>query len=363
MQVNRIDFADGRNNPLDVVHNFEVGDVIFERQTSKSFIHYPVESIIVLLQQTMQKLGKWIGKDFNLKTDLAKITHVFQIVEVNKETGQVLLADTIPERKNQFRIIDLWKDHSINLKPGATYEYDIVHLEDRNLALASAGNIIRLTQKASYLLTEEEKLERKEKNQSVKSRFSFKHGLKAILKNRAKDMTYTEKKHMMKKVVDQILESPISTGGQKNPKSYYCSYFVADQLLGSKVAEAFQKMHAGLSIKERREINDWMAEAFKMTEGMEYRNAEGKLSELAEKMASKYGDRLLDELDKLPGTLKVDMKVREKGNEKTITRIIDPKYTSPQVLGGILTKEGVGHVVGTIAANPKSSKKNKDEPV
>ena len=322
--------------PQKRVENFQVGDLLFDRyKASKSGFFYSlitggiIDYVICKLQQLSQSLFQ---KHHNLAPEDAKTEHVYQVVEVNRDNGQVLVADAVPGSKKVLRIIDLFQDHSV---PGKNYEIEVFRLKDTNLAKKSAQMAKHLAEKSSYLLTEQEK-ENKELKK-VKSTFSFFRGIQSMLYSYDDKYSYQEKKRIFTKIFDSILQSKISTE-EKTPKSFFCSFFISDQILGACSLQAFENLYNKLGEAEKQEINELIGQVLDDTENLDYRNSKGRVSALADILTKKYGDRIIKELEKLDATPKISIK--QPATKKTIKRIINPRYTSPQMLKHIVKANG-----------------------
>jgi hypothetical protein len=370
------------NSLKEASHNLLVGDLIFEKAKGKSIIFSPVDAAIIILQKMASKLNRFSGKKFNLDTHSTKIYHVYQIVEIDKVTGQVLLADAMPAKNEKLRIIDLWQDHSTKLTSSSKFELEVIRLNDQQLANDTATKVKGLALKSTYLLNEEEKQERIKERKRVgekkkQSSFSLKKGLKAIFKKPSAEISQKEMKRLMKKAMDEILVPPDTvSGGKKEPKKFFCSYFISDQLMGSQLLSAFQNVYENLAIDKQKQIDKLIEEAvngidnilkeatddFKKRNGkMEltldemarvkktvYRNQNGHLSHLAEKLTDICGENFLEELNKMEGIPKIEVEVTIKGKTEVKKRIIDPKHTSPQMLFEVLNNPALGKKVGII---------------
>lgn len=321
----------------------QVGDIVLEKvRCSKLISSHYLDIAIVIGQWIAQKFYQLLGRNVGLTFEDAKTIHVYQIVEIT-DSGDVLLADAMPSKHSKLRIISLWKDRGIAddyIHSSCGYKMEIIRLKDQTIAQNSAQKSASFSVKASYL----QDSPNPSKQAHFQSEFSFKLGRSALFTNYVnKPYSLSEKKRMMKLYLDHDLTTSLSTGGS-HPRKFFCSYFISQQLLGAHVSIAFAKMYKKLTASEQLSIHTSCESLRANVTNLNYKNSSKLVSGLAKELAQTYGDRMIEELKKLESLPQLRL-AKEPDSEG---RILDPKYTSPQMFARMLRDERVGSLVGRV---------------
>lgn len=267
----------------DLKNHVQPGDFVITRLKGK-----PDEKVdygIVALQ----KLASFINKICKKPIDgiNASVVHIAQVVEVDKNNNKIFIAEAMPTRKNQLRIIDLI-NHK-NYLNQENYDYEFYRIEDKELVEMMGKKIQRTAHKKEYTAHKKENVN----NDEIKyeNKFSFRSGMKSIFFSSSRD-NMQAKKRIFKNIFDEILQANIITGGSK-PRKLFCSSYIAHNLQGARALMAFQKLMSELDEEKAGEIQNELALLIEKTEQLPYRNATKLVSAWASKMALEHGDKIM----------------------------------------------------------------------
>lgn len=272
----------------DLCNKFNVGDVIVTHLTGHKNVS-KMYYLVVIFQS--------LAKVFGLAHQSAKpsAVHISTVVGIDAKKGRVLISEAMPGKGSGLRTIDLFEHNSSVLTKGRGYEYQVYRATPAHEATAQkAAQIgLRLSPKASYLLTEEEK-EQKANAKHFHPKYSFILGLKGIF-TKNKTFHFDAQKRLFKGMLEEHLKLPYSIGVKK-ARQIHCSAFGA---------QIFQKAAAEQAWHELLEDNPQIKTDIKNFENQiaTQRSHKG-ISKWSKEMAEKYGDKM----EKKLGHFAIDFK-------------------------------------------------------
>lgn len=271
---------------------FQVGDVVVARVSNRDKKYETVDFFIMLLQ----RFAKWIGKS-NAGSDHSAV-HISVVVGIDKTNGRVLISEAMPSRTG-LRTVDLLSHDACVLDKTSGYSYQVMRPTTpyAETALKAAEIARRVAPKASYLLTEQEKVSSQQTPQKdLKwSKFSFTLALKGMFK-RHDNFDLDAQKRVFKGIFDEAIQAQRLTGG-KEPRKVYCSAF------GSQIFQRAEAERAWKVIVERNQSNadfqkdlEEFRQLAKEVGNKEAPNKDKQISKWSKAMAKKYGAEMQKEM-------------------------------------------------------------------
>lgn len=227
------------NEKKTVAGKFESGDIIFCYKKSKggSDVGW-IDRIIV----SLQKFRSFVKKE---KNDYTNCVHVAIVTAVDKQKGEVLIAEAMPGKEGGgVRTVDFLTHNSCHLEIGSGFEYEIVRANKYQEMAASAAKIADLMgKKASYLLeskategsssgvdTAKQPLIAKDKSKiksekSLKNKYSFTLGLRAFISS-GRTFGLDARRRAVKSIFDANQQHAPALDKKGKPRQFICSSLV-----------------------------------------------------------------------------------------------------------------------------------------
>lgn len=210
------------------VNNYQVGDLIFTgSDTVKTSSIELLDKIIITFQRIQSLLfhGKFYSK-------ASRNTHVAIVVEVDKATGAVWIAEACPTKKhkNDLRQVDLIKHNYYQLHEGSKETYEVLRCNSNNPDLQAY--VLRAAEKAAAASTRvfvknknapsapaQAKPSSESTSSKPKHKFSYIKGLWSLLTKEKKGQPLSGQEYDLTK-----------------ERKFFCSYFVSLMLRNGEFA-------------------------------------------------------------------------------------------------------------------------------
>ncbi|MCE5316413.1 MAG: hypothetical protein LLG04_03495 [Parachlamydia sp.] len=308
----------------EIAGKLQRGDVIFTKYRgsfSLTAAHKP-SSIITFFQAIANKLSGKKDKD-----EFYRMTHAVVVVEVDKASGNVLIAESLPliKDRNQLRVADLFSDPYLKLGPKDPWQYQVFRMHS-----SKAGKIpTQAADIAESLATRERYLPKSSiLTNAIRGShaYSFIKGLLSLF-GKMRDRVGTERyaKRLFKQVADEYLrqtEHRSKATGGKRDRAFYCSYFAAHVF---QQAEIYQKIE---QIEKMDGVKQGLARIKAIKEGP------ARTTELR-KWSKDMGKRHRSEISQLIQSFN-----------------LDPKHSSPKELIRFLKKKNLFQEILVMAPRP-----------
>lgn len=245
-----------------LANKFKVGDIVFTKANEKGADLLFVDRVI----RQMQRFSHWVFKDKvsneQAQTDLV---HCSIVVGVNTDTGEVLIAEAMPEKKKKgqaVRIVDLLSYNSCQIGPGSAYEYEVMRINENKEKMAvTASKVAEKIGVKKQLFKPQQPSDvaepssvQSQKPQKLKTTYSWKVGFKALFKSGRK-VDLEAKKSMYRAIFDQATKGR-EKAAQKKARPFVCSSFVAHVLQRAAIKATLRDNFGELGISPEARTKD-----------------------------------------------------------------------------------------------------------